>query len=399
MAKRKKIKNIYVNILVLFVTIILCFFFLEIFARFYFEPILEYPKYAYENDPYRDFKLTENFDKKWKTDEFTVDFKISSMGLRDREYEKKEPNEIRIILLGDSFIFGQGVNSADSLPKQLEKKLNSERTSEDDPKYSVINAGIPGYGTDNIYNYLIHGRLYELEPDMVILGFYEGNDFHDNLGHTDLFVYRGYKVHKSWKGNKLLFLRYMLYKSALITNLYVKSGNARKDKSCETIRNNQLQVYMTSKNDITKKAYSITEELLVNISDELRAKRIPFVVFTHGIMLLSEEMTPCINEKEYGVGEVYSFINKIGKKHNFSVISVHDKLMELDNPGKLFLEKDGHWSVYGNDVVSTLLKQKMYEEGILEERGTKEYVVPLRISNLINKKKTSFHSIVNTKRH
>jgi hypothetical protein len=72
----------------------------------------------------------------------------------------KDPAEKRLLILGDSFAFGQGVN--------LEERFDSF-LSENRPSWSIVNLGVPGYGTDQE---LIAGRSYFrfLEPgDFVIL--------------------------------------------------------------------------------------------------------------------------------------------------------------------------------------------------------------------------------------
>lgn len=52
---------------------------------------------------------------------------ISKQGFRDRVYPlDKSPGVTRIAFLGDSFVFGWGVNVENSFPKQLEKMLNEK---------------------------------------------------------------------------------------------------------------------------------------------------------------------------------------------------------------------------------------------------------------------------------
>src|SRR3989344_7830887 len=52
--------------------------------------------------------------------------KINSEGLRDYEYRIKKPdNTFRIVVLGDSMVFGYGLDLEDTFPKFLERKLNA----------------------------------------------------------------------------------------------------------------------------------------------------------------------------------------------------------------------------------------------------------------------------------
>ena len=73
-----------------------------------------------------------------------IDFSVStnSNGLRDRNFEYYKSEDVfRILVLGDSFTFGYGVEEDCTYPKLLEKKLRKEfPTSE----IEVINSGITG---------------------------------------------------------------------------------------------------------------------------------------------------------------------------------------------------------------------------------------------------------------
>lgn len=102
-----------------------------------------------------------------------IPVRINSQGFRDREYASKGPTALRILGLGDSFAFGFGVNEEETYLARLEALLN-------DGKAEVINAGLAGMGPDS------EARLLEMEgprldPDLVLVGFYVGNDLIDVL--------------------------------------------------------------------------------------------------------------------------------------------------------------------------------------------------------------------------
>jgi len=81
----------------------------------------------------------------------------------------KENGERRIIGIGDSVIWGTGVNQKDSFLGVLEKKLN------EDSFYEVINAGVVGYSTYQEYLFL-KKYILPLKPEVVIVN-YCSNDF------------------------------------------------------------------------------------------------------------------------------------------------------------------------------------------------------------------------------
>ena len=79
-----------------------------------------------------------------------------------------------IVVLGDSYTFGHGVDDGNEYPAVLSKALGSE--------YDVINLGVGGWGlTQQIRRYYEFGQLYA--PEIVILMFCS-NDPRDNMGNN-----------------------------------------------------------------------------------------------------------------------------------------------------------------------------------------------------------------------
>ena len=81
----------------------------------------------------------------------------------------KKSGKCRIVGLGDSVMWGTGVNQEDSFLGILEKKLN------EDSLYEIINAGVVGYSTYQEYLFL-KKYILPLKPELVIVN-YCGNDF------------------------------------------------------------------------------------------------------------------------------------------------------------------------------------------------------------------------------
>jgi len=94
------------------------------------------------------------------TSDFSIIYKINSHGLRDKEYDFKKPkNKIRILAVGDSLTFGEGVEYGDRFTEIIEKSFSN---------VEVINCGVPGYGLDQILiQFAADGIKYS--PDFVII--------------------------------------------------------------------------------------------------------------------------------------------------------------------------------------------------------------------------------------
>jgi hypothetical protein len=103
--------------------------------------------------------------------EFTTEVRINHQGLRaGRDYGPPLPGR-RILALGDSFTMGYSVPEEQTWVKVLEARLG--------PPWEVLNAGVPGYSTWQELAWFEEEGL-ALHPQIVLLGFFLGNDLADN---------------------------------------------------------------------------------------------------------------------------------------------------------------------------------------------------------------------------
>ena len=79
-----------------------------------------------------------------------------------------------IILLGDSFTWGYGTDDEQTYPSQLQRLLNNSGH-----EARVVNAGFPGFGTDQELVYFEHYILPNNKPSIVVWNIQE-NDWDDN---------------------------------------------------------------------------------------------------------------------------------------------------------------------------------------------------------------------------
>ncbi|MEK7254786.1 MAG: SGNH/GDSL hydrolase family protein [Bacteroidota bacterium] len=120
----------------------------------------------------------------------------NSRGLRDKEYAlKKPPGTYRIAVIGDSFVFGDGVEIEETFHSIAEEKLNM---LSDSINFEFLNFGLGGY---DLLNYLgvIENKALAYKPDLILIGFCGNND--DDLPEARQYSERfsGYKFEKySW---------------------------------------------------------------------------------------------------------------------------------------------------------------------------------------------------------
>lgn len=93
-----------------------------------------------------------------------VPVSINVLGFRGPEVDfDKPPGKRRVVCLGDSFTFGEGVRVEDAWPAQVGALLGDG--------YEVINAGVQGMGTPEEVAYF-DSHCAILDPDVVVVGFF-----------------------------------------------------------------------------------------------------------------------------------------------------------------------------------------------------------------------------------
>jgi len=102
--------------------------------------------------------------------DFSVEVTINSHGLRDSEYTLDRKDKKRMLILGDSFGWGFGVEQSERFSEVIESAH---------PDWEIINASVSGYGTDQQFLYL-RERGMAFKADAVLLLFCD-NDLTNNL--------------------------------------------------------------------------------------------------------------------------------------------------------------------------------------------------------------------------
>ncbi len=114
------------------------------------------------------------------TSEYRVFVEINKFGLVGPETTLEKPRDVfRIAVLGDSVTEAFQVEPKDSYVRRLEKMLN-EFAPQPGLRFELLNFGVMSYGTVK-QAYILENSVFKFNPDLVILGFFMGNDFSDNL--------------------------------------------------------------------------------------------------------------------------------------------------------------------------------------------------------------------------
>ena len=135
-------------------------------------------------------------------------YRINEHGFRGPGFQAQKPEgAFRVMLLGDSFTFGEGVRWEDTFGERLQHQLRSSL-----PQVEVLNLGVSKWNTQDEVNYLNRAG-HRFDPDLVLVIFVL-NDAH-HAGGLDL-----------WKDFRARYEASGLLKSSYLAS-YVYSAVAR----------------------------------------------------------------------------------------------------------------------------------------------------------------------------
>ena len=201
----KKILLIFLNTLIIVLFLEIVFKFYDFIQEDYFEKKKNIiSKYSdYKNHPtliYTAKKNSAGYEIHYTAGTY---FKTTtnSDGFRTKEFYPKLKDKFRILLLGDSFVFGMNANDNETLAFNLEKKYQNKISK----NIEVFSLGVTGYSG---LNYLGIARTYfeYLNPDLVIICI-DQSDLNDDESKIKFFDYeyddKGYPYFvKNLIGNK-----------------------------------------------------------------------------------------------------------------------------------------------------------------------------------------------------
>lgn len=134
--------------------------------------------------------------------------RTNSLGARGDEIAATRPEgALRVLHLGDSFTFGQGVEESEAFHAVLADELATDRIT-----IETLNFGVPGHGTPQSVALLEH-KLLSLKPDVVLL-----NVFANDLSAEDSYCLRGPRQGKSKVQRWLLQNVYLARLITIITS-------------------------------------------------------------------------------------------------------------------------------------------------------------------------------------
>jgi lysophospholipase L1-like esterase len=156
--------------------------------RIYYRPTLDERNLTYRYDAALGWLPVPNSSRRFVGTR-PISVHHNSRGFRDHELGTKQ--KPRIVVIGDSFVWGYDAEVEERFTDQLQQLM---------PEWEVVNMGVSGYGTDQEL-LLARQVLAEYQPDIVFLMFCSHNDEEDNSSNRRYGGY--YKPYFIKQGSRL----------------------------------------------------------------------------------------------------------------------------------------------------------------------------------------------------
>lgn len=283
------------------------------------------------------------------TYEWSVKVRTNSLGLRERELDQLPHHSRRILALGDSFTFGAGVEEKAAYPRLIEASLRKSGLP-----LVVVNSGVSGYGTVQQVRWLVR-IIGSVKPDVVLVGFFVGNDFYDNLALNKYQVIDGYLTSTLDHGTRLYLtqklgispelkikLRTHLHLYPLLmnawTNLLILTGKADTES--------QYEIYRTDLTENIRNAVDVTRDAFIQLKQISSRMAIPV-----GVVIIPDARVASIISKRrnYNFARPGNILLDLGNKLGIPVLDLTPLFTDRED---LYYPADGHWTREGHQLAA-----------------------------------------------
>lgn len=386
-----KTKKILINILLFLVTLLVIFALFETGIRVtkQYEKTIDYwpeEKKVYNPTLKRVlFCDVENLTK--STSEYSYVVNTNELCFRDNHPIKKPPETFRILVLGDSFIFGNTVNYENTIPYLLEKELKNKLEKEpsalqnQNKKIEVINLGMGGFSTtEEFLVFKEYGVKYE--PNLILVGFYM-NDFQDSLNFKKRESSRKTTVEKVIFKSKFVNWAYWSLKTSPSGNRLINTiGLNLNTQNAHQFELSLLQDDFLEDPEI-KEAIALTRISLRDIkelSEEIDSEMTKLIVFyipakwqiydesfelmkkTYGSESMDHEDIGhrSVSYESVNLNQPQEILSSFLKKEEIIFIDFTSELEKV-NSEELYWEYDWHLNQKGYFLLANLLSERVVE--------------------------------------
>jgi hypothetical protein len=322
----------------------------------------------------------------------------NSQGFKDRERTVENPDHhLRLVALGDSFVWGSGVRYEQGFVAMMETLLQREVLNAE-----IVNLGVPGWAPPEEFH-LLQTYGVQLQPDLVLLNFFVGNDIIRRRGaqvEQPIMMVAGqsYYVHANgnWVhdhfGPERWFLyhdiKYVLTVGALrMQHAFAGTPSTSGMETSPLGRSREWYLQeLESRSEIYLKlwpqsidaSWNHTRATMQRMVHYLRDRNIPLAVILIPDQVqvdpqLREELITAFSLR----GELYDFGKPQALFHvwcgenDVPCIDLREVFASEGKPSDLFLLNDMHWSVAGHTHAAETVYAQLQSviRGATKERG------------------------------
>jgi SGNH hydrolase-like domain, acetyltransferase AlgX len=328
----------------------------------------------YEYDPDLGFRVRAYY----PVDQGTV---TNKFGFNDRDYPlQKTPGIYRILVVGDSFGWagGREGNYTAMLERQLEHHYSYHRID-------IVNAGYPMTHTaEQLAMLKKYGLQYH--PDLVILGFFVGNDFIDGNPNRKRIVVNDLYIDIDKRREHLILGYPIVFQSRLL--LYVKQkykvfNELRKAAATEPrqqlsqeqrgtfaegtfldLERALLEFFNinSSRKGRFQKNINYILQSIADMDALLKSRNIKFIVAIYpDVFQINQTLLKVIVERfrlhmeDYDPDLAQNILKSFLQSKNISYIDLTDRFRSEGREKDLYLLSDSHWNRSGNQLAADIL--------------------------------------------
>ena len=293
------------------------------------ERYIENPDVEQKFDPEFGWVLKPNFKKNG--------IEINSLGFRSsQEFNFETDFRKKVLLLGDSMVFGFGV---------FQKSIFSELLNREYKDVIFVNSGVNGYSTWQEY-LVLKKYVHQIKPDLIILFYTQENDMFENPRqdrfHPGVVLMNNEPVYQQAKPeNKVpLYQKSMAYRLLNQKVLYGKDF---------TYLFQKLDFGMRRENS---NVWRIAQRILQKMTEIKNEEKIRFVIVD--VPTRNQLRNPKMKRTRQNL------LRKLSQEEGllyYDLLNFYPKNFE-----PLFLPNDPHWNSNGHQFIADSLKEKILPE-------------------------------------
>jgi hypothetical protein len=314
--------------------------------------------------------------------EFRYTFATNRDGLRDRDFGAKG-NAYRIVVLGDSFTFGFGVDHPQTYVKRLERRLQERYRPR---PIEVVNGGVNGYGTAHQY-FLLERKLLRYEPDLVLVGFVANDTIENGTYETQRYAIdeRGYltdvtagaAADERWQGTLPIPFKSWLRRHSHAYYLAINRYHTLKvalGLLPGNVESRQLGLYTATMSAEVAGWWERTRYWLGKLQGVLEERRTPLLVV---FIPANFQVDPAkwngarrfyrLSDAEAALDRPQEELRAICRDAGVGYLDLLPALRAREHPDRPLYYHEGHWTAEGHRVAAELIFARIVAERLIPE--------------------------------